>query len=144
MRISIKSITVGALADIVLSGVLGIPLVIYAIRGTSPLPRDQIGPAITHAIHMNPWLHSLQLTIGVGCSVFGGYIAARLTKSDPILNGVLASWLCVAIGLFSLISGKAAETSTTAHVALIAVTPLAYWVGAYICAASRNGNLARV
>lgn len=133
MKISLKGVVGGGVTDVVLSGLLGIPLSIYVIAssGLSQAPKDQLGIAVVRAIHSSAGLFAAQLLIGLSCSVIGGYVAARLAKQDEVLNGLLASWLCVGIGVYSLASGKSAEPLLL-HLALIAVTPVCYWAGAFL------------
>jgi hypothetical protein len=87
--------------------------------------------AVVDAIHGSVALFSLQLLIGFGCSALGGYIAARIAKHDELLNGAIASWLCVAIGIYSLTTGHATGSIAT-HVGMIALTPVCYLLGAYL------------
>jgi hypothetical protein len=67
--------------------VLGVPLVIYAMAkfGLLGAPRGSVQVPLA-AIHANPWLYGTQLLIGLGCSVFGGYVAAWIAKHDELLN----------------------------------------------------------
>jgi hypothetical protein len=69
-------------------------------------PKDQLGPAMAAVSHAIPWLYGTQLLLGFACSVLGGYVAAWLAKHDELLNGALSSFLCVAIGIYSIASGK--------------------------------------
>lgn len=133
MKISFKGIVIGGITDVVLSGILGIPFSLYVItsRGLLNLPKDQLGTAVVATIHNSIGLYAVQLLIGLSCSVFGGYVAARLAKHDEILNGVLASWLCVGIGVYAFALGKVSE-SLPVHLVLIAVTPACYALGAYL------------
>jgi hypothetical protein len=129
--ISPAAIVVGGVCDVVLSGVLGVPLVIYTAssRGLTKLPREELQGAVVAAIHSAPALYAVQICIGVGCSMLGGFIAASIAKQQRLLNGVLASWLCIGFGVYSLIRGPGGE-SVPVHLALIAVTPLCYLLGA--------------
>jgi hypothetical protein len=82
-------------------------------------------------MHANPGLFAAQLGIGYACSIAGGFIAAWIAKERRLLNGVLASWLCVGLGVYSLVSGKVSE-SLQLTLVLIALTPFAYAFGAWI------------
>ena len=106
---------------------------IYTVssRGLGQLPKEQLQGAVVAAIHGAPALYAAQLGIGFGCSMLGGFIAASIAKQGRLLNGVLASWLCVAVGVYSLLTGRGSE-SVPVHLALIAVTPLCYLVGAWL------------
>jgi peptidoglycan/LPS O-acetylase OafA/YrhL len=95
------------------------------------MPRDQLQGALVSSIHGNPGIYAAQFTIGFGCSILGGLIAASIAKERRILNGVLASWLCVGIGVYALAAGKGAEPWPM-HVALILLTPVCYALGALL------------
>jgi len=132
-RVSFAAVLVGAITDIVASAVVGIPFGIYVVssRGLSGLPKAQLKTALTAAIHASTGLYTTEILIGLVCSVCGGYVAARLAKHDEVLNGLLASWLCVAIGLYSLATGRTSEP-VPIHLLTIATTPLCYLLGAYL------------
>lgn len=132
MKISIKAILIGGIADILLSTLLGIPFSIFVIShigisGTSSSAAEKV----VAATHQNLGLYAIQLIIGVICSVIGGYIAARIAKNRELLNGALASWLCVSIGIYSLASGDVLA-NVPVHLFLILATPLFYVAGAYL------------
>jgi hypothetical protein len=131
-KVSVKAVLIGGITDVVLSAILGIPLGIYvmASRGIFGLPKEQMQAATVSAIHGSAGLYAIQLIIGLGCSVLGGYVAARIAKHDELLNGIVASWLCVAFGIYSLAAGKSSEPVVLVLL-LIAVTPACYLLGSY-------------
>jgi hypothetical protein len=132
-EVSAPAIVIGGVCDVVLSGILGIPLVIYTVssRGLAGLPKEQLHGAVVSAIHGAATLHAAQLGIGIGCSMLGGFIAASIAKQGRLLNGILASWLCMAVGFYSLVSGRGGE-SVPVNLGLIAITPLCYLAGAWL------------
>jgi hypothetical protein len=108
MKVSIKGVVIGAIVDIVLSVVFGLPFALYAM---SMLDRSQtVGPhgseLVAAAIRRNIPLYAGQLLVGLGCSVLGGYIAAGIAKREELLNGGLSSFLCVGLGIFVVATGK--------------------------------------
>ncbi len=107
-KVSPKGVLIGAAVDVGTSLLLGIPLVIYAMTKVdlTHTPKDQLGSTITTAIHGNAALYAVQLLIGLGCSVLGGYVAAWLAKRHELLNGALSSFLCLALGVYAITSGK--------------------------------------
>jgi hypothetical protein len=107
-KISMKGVLIGAVVDVITSVLLGVPLAIYAMSklDLTHTPKEQIGSALTAAIHGNPSLYAAQLLIGFGCSVLGGYVAAWLAKRHELLNGALSSFLCLALGVYAITSGK--------------------------------------
>ncbi len=132
-KVSVKAVLIGGIVDVASSGVLGIPLGVYVIasKGISRLPKEQMQAAVISTIHGSATLFAVQLLIGLGCSVLGGYIAARIAKHDELLNGIVASWLCVAIGVYSLAAGKSSEP-VVIGLLLIAITPACYLLGSYL------------
>jgi len=108
-RISLRGVLLGAFADVALTNVLAVPLVLYAIAhfGLTRLPPVQAQAAVIAAIHGNALLTTLEVAIGFGCAAIGGYIAAWVARHDERLNGLLASFLSLGIGLYSLLSGGA-------------------------------------
>jgi hypothetical protein len=107
-RLSVKGVLIGAIVDVVTSVMMGIPFAVYATLrlDLAHIPKDQIGPATTAAIHGSTGLYLAELLVGCACSVLGGYVAAWLAKHDELLNGALSSFLCVALGIFTISSGK--------------------------------------
>lgn len=131
--ISFRAVLIASISDIVLSNLLGTPLAFYVISsgGLSHLPKNQLQGAVVSAMHTNPDLFAAQLGIGYVCSIAGGSIAAWIAKDRRLLNGILASWLCVGLGMYSLVSGKVSE-SLQLTLVLIALTPFAYALGAWL------------
>ncbi len=131
--LSLAAIILGGIVDIFLSSALGTLLVFEAVytRGLNRVPKEQLQGAITSLMHNDARLYALQMSIGFVCSVVGGWVAASIAKERRVLNGVLASWLCVTIGIVSLLRRYDAM-STAAHALLIIATPLCYLLGATI------------
>lgn len=132
-KISLKGVVIGGITDIVATNILAIPLIAYVIAafGLSHLPPDQMSIAIVSTIHDHWPLHLVQATTGIGCSILGGYVAARLARRGELLNGTLSSFLCVGIGIYSIITGQATETPIAAIVALVS-SPVFALLGGYL------------
>ena len=98
----------GGISDIVATNIFTLPVVLYILTsfGVARVPKDQMQAAYVAVVHANLGLYVLLLTIGVACSVLGGYIAAWIAKHDELLNGTLSSWLCVGSGIYALAAGK--------------------------------------
>ncbi len=129
IRVSIISIVIGGITDVVASGVLGTPVVIYVMVKYDLLHSAKNPGAIASSIHSLAWLQGLQLGIGLCCSVLGGYVAARMAKHDELLNGLLSSFLCIAIGIYSVISGKDSQSVVVQIVLLVAAPAFAFFGG---------------
>ncbi len=54
-----------------------------------------------------------------------------MAKHDELLNGVLSSFLCTAIGIYSVMSGKESE-SLIVQVFLLAAAPVFALLGGYL------------
>jgi hypothetical protein len=87
--------------------------------------------AIAATIHSSAWLYGLQLGIGLGGSALGGYVAAWMAKHDELLNGLLSSFLCTAIGVYSVMSGKDSQ-SVVVQIFLLAAAPAFAFFGGYL------------
>ena len=132
-QLSAKAIILGAFADIGASIVGGIPLAYFVLThiGISGAARDDPKTGITAAIHANPFLWSYQLLVGVACSILGGYVAARIAKQDRLANSLLASWLCIGMGVYSIALGRSVEPLWISLL-LIVLTLASYALGGYI------------
>jgi hypothetical protein len=107
-KVSIRAVWIGAIVDVVTSVLLGIPLAVYAMSkiDLTHTPKEQIGSAISAAMHASVPLYLAELLVGFGGSVLGGYIAAQIAKRGELLNGAFSSFLCLALGVYSIASGK--------------------------------------
>src|SRR5215470_11589844 len=143
-KVSVKGVLIGAVVDVVASGIVGIPLVLYVMTqmGTGASPgQGQQNPvtAVTSLVHADTTLHSIQLALGLACSILGGYVAARIAKHDELLNGALSSFLCILLGIYSVASGKALE-SPAEHALLFAASFGAAALGGFL--ARKPGQVA--
>jgi hypothetical protein len=80
-------------------------------------------------IHTGLGLRAAQLLLGGLCSVLGGFHAAWIAKHHEILNGAASSFLCIAMGLYSL-AGKTPVDGF--HIALPVVSPALGALGGYL------------
>jgi hypothetical protein len=129
--ISIKAVFFGGVTDIVASTILGIPFGIYVVSSheLTNLHKDALRSAVVAVVHGSPFLYAAQLFIGFGSSILGGYVAASLARENKRLNGILAAWLCMGIGVYALVTGQDGMSPVTVAL-MIAVTPLCYLLGA--------------
>jgi hypothetical protein len=143
-RISIKGALVGGVLDVVLSGLVGIPLVIFVLATSNLLqtPRAQLSGAITAYIHARPGLHLTELVLGAACTVLGGYISAVIAKHDESLNGLLASLVCVGVGVFSVVTGRQ-HGGAIELAGLFGLTLACGALGGYLRARQLRGRSAR-
>jgi putative membrane protein (TIGR04086 family) len=132
-KISVKGVLIGGIVDIVSSGLLGIPLAVYALSkiDMTHTPKDQLGDAISAVNHASPWLYATELLVGLLCSVLGGYVAAWLAKHDELLNGTLSSLLCLAVGFYSIALGKDSHAHWVQFLMFIAA-PICGFFGGYV------------
>jgi hypothetical protein len=131
VRVSIVGVAIGGITDVVSSSLLAIPVVIYVMVKYDLLHAPNGPAAIASSIHSSAWLYGLQLTIGLACSVLGGYVAAWIAKHDELLNGLLSSFLCTAIGIYSVFSGKDSQ-SVIVQISLLLASPAFAFLGGYL------------
>ena len=112
--ISFRAVITGGVTDIGLSVLLGTLLQAFAGGGKATTGGGLFAP---------------QLLVGLGCSVLGGYVAASIATENRALNGIFASALSVALGVYTLVAHMV-PLSVGLQLLLIAATPLFYLVGA--------------
>ena len=132
-KVSILGVLVGGIADIVATNILLMPFMmcVFISFDLSHVSKDQLPAAWTSIIHSNLGLYVGSLLIGLGGSVIGGYVAAWIAKHDEMLNGVLSSWLCVALGIYGLATAKV-STSLGEHLVLLLAGLAAALFGGYL------------
>lgn len=132
-RVSVKGVLTGGIADVVATNLLAVFVVAYmATRADlAHTPKEQMQAAILAATYGNPVLIAAQLLMGVACSTFGGYLAARVAEHDELLNGALSSWLRVSIGIYAIATGKVSGLDPLQMADFVAA-PLAGLLGGYL------------
>lgn len=132
-KVSIPGVAVGGVVDIVASNALAVPLAVYLASkvNLTQVPNDQIPDQMLGLLHANPGLYALQLLIGAACTVLGGYVAALIAKREQVLNGALASFLCVAFGVYAMASGKSGDPAAI-QVSLIVLSPILGAAGGWL------------
>jgi hypothetical protein len=132
-KLSLKGIVLGGLTDIGASGILGFPVIAFLMAKIDLIhtPKEQVQAAVQAALHANTPLYLLQLLIGAACSVLGGYVGARLAKHDELLNGSLTSFLCVALGIYTLVT-RTGSASPLLEVAGFVASPALGLLGGYL------------
>ena len=95
------------------------------------IPQDRLAAALTAAMKGNPLIYGIQLALGMACSVLGGYVAGLIARHDHMLNGALSSWLCLALGIYTLAGGKNSH-SVGMEILMLASSPVLALCGGYI------------
>jgi MFS family permease len=132
-RIAVRSVLVGAIVDWFASSFLGAVSVVFvllllSIAHTDP---DRTSGAVTQIVHGNAWYIAAQVAIGAGCSLLGGYLAARFARHDARLNGALSSFLSVGSILVSIAVGHDAQ-QLPLQILLLPVKPILGFAGGYL------------
>jgi len=131
VKVSFVAVLIGGLTDVVSSSIFAIPVVIYAMVKYDLLHAPNNSALIASSIHSSAWLYGLQLTIGMGCSVLGGYVAARIAKHDELLNGLLSSFLCITFGIYPLLLNKDSH-SVLKQISFLLISPACALLGGYL------------
>jgi len=141
-KLSFKGVVVGGVTDIVSTNILAIPLIVYILMSKTNLrnvPPHEAQSAITNALQSSSLLYASQLLIGSACSVLGGYVGARLAKHDELLNGLLTSFLCVGIGVYSL-AERIGSSSSLLHLLGFVASPALGLLGGYLRLAQKRAQ----
>ena len=123
-KISFKGVIIGGIVDIVATYLAVIPLsVILAIRANiSSVPKAQQAVVLAAAIHDSPLFLLSGIIVGSLCSILGGYVAARVAKSEALLNGALSAWLCIGVGIYAML-GKSNTMTPVQHALYLLASP---------------------
>jgi hypothetical protein len=122
-RLSLKGIVIGNLTDILSTYIIVIPAALYMLtQGYAADPQ---------ALMKSSTFMGVSRILGALCSVLGGYVSARIARHDEVLNGALASILCVAPGVYTIFSGSAGDRLGQ-HLALIPLSVLLAAFGGYL------------
>ncbi len=140
-KVSIKAVVLGGIVDIVSSILLAIPFSLYVTLhiDLSNVPKDRVASTINAATQANIPLYLTELLIGLACSVLGGYVAARLAKQDELLNGALSSFLCVALGIYTITAGKDSH-ALWVQILLLLASPVLALLGGYLMQRQRQAR----
>jgi len=106
-KLSFKGIIIGSITDIVSSNIFQIPLFVWITisLSRSGVSQEQMKSAIILALHDNASYFLFSVMIGGSCSILGGYVAAKIAKQHEVLNGTLASFLCIFGSLYTIFTG---------------------------------------
>ncbi|WP_024517798.1 hypothetical protein [Bradyrhizobium sp. Tv2a-2] len=105
-RISFKGVAIGNVVDIASTNIIMIPVMIYVLAsaGTGSLSDHDAGSA-TSLLRGSAVFLTASSILGGLCSVLGGYVSARIAGREQLLNGALASILCVGFGIYAVVKG---------------------------------------
>lgn len=124
--ISIKGVVIGAIFDIVLSGICGVVFVmIYAMTAGITAPEDLAQLATA------PELRVFSYVSGGLISIIAGYLAARIAGRGELINGTLSSVLCVGLGLAFVVVSHPPEFGIS-EILQFALSPLLGLLGGYL------------
>jgi len=98
-RISLRGVLIGGVVDIGASFVTAIigAMLVLIISAVAHIPRT--------SIHQSGLVTDALFVCGLINSAIGGYIAAKISKHDEVLNGALSSGLCVFLTILELCRG---------------------------------------
>jgi putative membrane protein (TIGR04086 family) len=98
-RVSIKGVVVGGIVNVVATMLCMLIAVIFLVnRVLAHSSAVAAGPIIAPP----PSTHAVLVVVAGVCSLFGGYVAARIAKHDALLNGALSANLSIVFGLILL------------------------------------------
>jgi hypothetical protein len=117
-----KAVAFGFAADI--GGTLLAAVVLVVVLGASGASAD------------DPWLFYVGALVGLGFSVLGGYVCARIARRDEMKLGAILAGLTALVGI--LLSGEAYQLGTLASLTLAGIG--AVMVGARLGYAKNRGN----
>lgn len=136
-KVSILGITVGSITDVGLSGIFGALLMSRLAPAAANLPPEQYQQLVESLMFNDLKLHLTVFIVGGIFSTLGGFVAAKIAKRHELLNGALASFLCVGSGFLSLLDGNSTFPLWLQLLSII-ISPLLALLGGYICLRYKN------
>jgi type III secretory pathway component EscS len=132
-KISIKAILIASLVDVIGSSVVGmlVGIVVGMYYGLTKLPPSEMSTQLK-IVMTNPGIHGTLIFMGCLISIFAGYIAARIAKHRELLHGAASSFLCVIIGLFTIITTPYNASSFMLNLLLLISGPVLGLLGGFI------------
>jgi hypothetical protein len=130
-KISLKGILIGACAEIIISTVVAAAIFAYIISSHQLNLSPQTATQIKSIVIASPLLLSLNTISGFLITIIAGYVAAKFSRHNPLLNSVFLSFLSIPFGIYAIYQGNATLSFPYNFLAL-AVTPLLYMAGGYI------------
>ncbi len=136
-QISPKAVIVGSLFDIIGTQLLLLVLIIVVCAPTFANSGARPDAAEIHALLESSAFYQFgSRIVGVLISVVAGYIAAAIAKRSELLNGALSSVLCIALGVYTVLSGASGHSLLTVALDVI-LAPLLGMFGGYLRAARK-------
>ena len=137
-KISFKGVIIGSITDIVSTSITSVPVVFYLVHSMTKagMSKAEIHTTLLTTLRTDPFYLTLGLILGGLCSILGGYIAAKIAKENELVNGALASFLCVGSGLYSLYAGTSGQPWWLDLIEIVISIILAT-LGGYICRARK-------
>jgi hypothetical protein len=102
--LSLQGVFIGAVADLVLTNLLVLPLVVITdTRIARETPGGKLAPAMfAHALATNKELYLVMMLLGALASIAAGWIAARVARRAEMLNGAASAIACASLGVYAL------------------------------------------
>jgi hypothetical protein len=135
-KVSILGIVIGSIVDIVGTNIWGIFITIYVFISYNLLPMAISSPTeaianVLYIIKTDPIVVIVNIIVGSLFSILGGYISANIAKHNELLNGALASFLCILTSICSILMGSY-STSLFLDILLLTISPLLSMFGGYL------------
>ncbi|HEV8388554.1 MAG TPA: hypothetical protein VGQ35_01865 [Dongiaceae bacterium] len=124
--ISVKAVIVGGLFDVVTSFVAGFILTLAIALSSGVQNIEEIKQASG-----SETVQLVATVIGAAISVAAGYLAARMAGRGELINGSLSSFLCAAIGIYTIAARWPEHAEASDFIKLAVVPPLGL-LGGYL------------
>ena len=132
-KLSPLGILLGGIADVIATNIFEIPVVLVAAAQThvGHLPKAEMARAIVTTMQSSPGLRTTGWLLGGLASVLAGYLAARIAKRGEVVNGALSSYLCIGLGVYSVMF-TTSMLPLWQHVASVIGSPVLGAIGGYL------------
>ena len=126
-RISVWGVFVGGVVDVVATNAFNLVVILlWVLPSAFASSGIEAVALMAKAVIHDARLFWAAFAVGGLCSVLGGYVAARIAGRSAVLNGALAAWRCVGLGLWGAMTPSVgAVTGSLAHGMSVPVTTAA-------------------
>jgi hypothetical protein len=132
-----KAVTFGVLAD-VSATILG-SIVLFAVLGSAMVSQGAAPEALDSNLVGSDLSMLLGLTLGLSCTVLGGYVTARVAGRREYYHALLTGIVVLVLGEIML-SGSAGSASLAMRVIGDILAIPAALLGAYLCKSGRQSE----
>lgn len=138
-KLCIKAIMIGALVDVGITFLVGIPFTLYVIStlNTSQLSQNQVNSLATATIDSVITFHLAKVAILMLATLMGGFAAGLVAKQLRATNGAVSTLPSIVVSI-AFLAVKPFTPRVLESLLLLGISPIVGFIGGYAAMCSRN------